>query len=62
MNFQTAVEDAWAKGARIFFELGPDATLTKIAKTVLDKVSGDKRENTLIATITPEKNRESKAL
>ena len=58
MNFQTAVEDAWAKGARIFFELGPDATLTKIAKTVLDKVSGDKkRENTLIATITPKKKK-----
>ena len=50
VTFQTAVEKAWAQGACIFFELGPDATL---AKTVLDKVSrGTKAENILVATIT----------
>ena len=35
--------EAWTLGGRIFHELGPDSTLTKLSKLVLDKFCGSEK-------------------
>jgi acyl transferase domain-containing protein len=56
VRFKSAVEEVWGIGGRMFLEIGPDQTLTKLSKTVLDKFCGkSKSENEFVSSITPKK-------